>query len=136
MIGDTIATADLSAGTGDLPDHTSHITTFTKVNQDAYSSEYRYRGTDYDYVLKIRNTVESPRADGLTFERHNVELQVTKREDPSENIRAVPYITSFTVRMPRGGSMPVMKAVAGHLLSRLGPYDSGATLTKILNFES
>lgn len=136
MIGDTIATADLSAGTGDLPDHTSHVTTFTKVNQDAYSSEYRFRGTNYDYKLLIRNTVESPRSDGIVFERHNVELSATKRADPAEGTSAVPYIASFTVRMPRGGDISIMKAVAGHLASRIGPYDSGATLTKILNFES
>lgn len=136
MIGDTIATSDLSATTGDLPDATSHVTTLTKVNQDGYGSEYRYRGTDYDYKILIRNSVENPRSDGITFERHNVEFQVIERGDPAQALADVPYISSITIRCPKGGDHSLAMKSAAHLLSRFGQYDGGATLVKILNFES
>jgi hypothetical protein len=138
MIGDNIATGDLSSGTGDLPDATSHVTTLTKVNQDGYSSEYRFRGTDYDYRLLIRNSNENPRSDGVRFTRHNAEFTLTKRGDPEADppTSDVPYICSFTARMPKGGDADVMKALAGHLANQIALYSSGANLQKMLNFES
>lgn len=138
MIGDTIVTGDLSAGTGDLPDAASHLTTLVKVNQDAYASEYRLRGTDYDYVLKIRNSTESPRKDGVQFTRHNGEWTLTLRADPTADppTSAVPYIVSFTARMPIGGDADIMKVLAGHVANQFGLYDTGSILQKMLNFES
>jgi hypothetical protein len=138
MIGDTIVTGDLSAGTGDLPDATSHLTTLVKVNQDAYASEYRLRGTSYDYVLKIRNSTESPRKDGVRFTRHNGEFTLTLRANPEADppTSAVPYIVSVTARMPVGGDSDVMKALAGHVANQFGLYDTGSILQKMLNFES
>lgn len=138
MIGDTITTGDLSAGTGDLPDAASHLTVFTKVNQDAYSSEYRKRGSLYDYKLLLRNSTEAPRSDGVQFTRHNVELTVTLRADPTQDppTKDLPYIVSFTARMPKGGDSDIMKAVAGHLANTIALYSTGANLQKMLNFES
>lgn len=139
MIGDTVGLADLSATIGDLPDATSHITTLVKVNQDQYSSEYRFRGTSHDYVLKIRNTLENRRPDGVRFTRHNLELTMTRRADPEGDppLPAVPYITSCTLRFPEGGSQATMLLAAGHLLTRVGgTLDASALMTKLLNFES
>lgn len=139
MIGDTIATNDLSTGTGDLPDVTAHITTLTKVNQDGYSSEYRLRGTSHDYKLILRNSTEAPRkSDGMRFTRHNAELTVTKRADPEADppTSAVPYIVSITARFPSGGDATVMKAVAGQAADRICIAGSGSVLQKMLNFES
>lgn len=138
MIGDTIATSDLSAGTGDLPDASSHVTTLVKVNQDAYSSEYRLRGTSYDYKLLVRNSTESVRKDGVQFTRHNVEFTLTKRADPEADppTSAVPYIVSITARMPVGGDAAVMEALAGHLADLVAIASDGAILQKMLNYES
>lgn len=138
MIGDTIATNDRSASTGDFPDATSHITTVTKVNQDAYSSEYRYRGSEYDYKLLLRNSTEAPRADGVQFTRHNVEFTLTKRADYSVDpvVKALPYIVSITARMPTGGDATLMKVLAGHLADQVAIDTDGAILQKMLNFES
>lgn len=140
MIGDTFATNDLSASTGSLPDATAEITTLVKVNQDNYSSEYRLRGTLHDYAVKIRNSVESPRSDGVQFTRHNAEWTVIERGDPNADppTRDVPYIFSVTARMPRGGDADLMKAVAGHLATQICLYGTpaGLKLQKMLNFES
>lgn len=140
MIGDTFATNDLSASTGSLPDHSSEITTLVKVNNDNYGSEYRLRGTAHDYVIKIRNSVETPRADGVQFTRHNAEFTVTERGDPTADppTKDVPYIVSFTARMPKGGDAALMKAIAGHLATQIALYGSpaGLKLQKMLNFES
>nr|UJQ86000.1 MAG: putative coat protein [Leviviridae sp.] len=137
MIGSSWATSDLSSTIGDLPDATSHLTTFTLVNQDAYSSEYRFRGTDYDYVAKIRNTNESKRADGSLSTRHNAELTVTKRRDLGDPLsKDIVYVASLTVRFPQGGSADIMKVVAGHICNSIALSSSGARLQKMLNFES
>lgn len=45
-----------------------------KINQDAYSSEYLLKESAGEYRLKIRNSTNSTKRDGLTVERHNVEL--------------------------------------------------------------
>lgn len=138
MIGDTVVTSDLSAGTGDFPDATAHITTLVKVNQDAYSSEYRLRGDAHEYKLLIRNSVESPRKDGVQFTRHNAEFTFSLRADPSVSppVSEVPYIFSITARMPKGGDAALMETLAGHLASIIAITDDGTILQKMLNFES
>lgn len=44
----------------------------TRINQDAYASEYRLISDTESWVLKIRNTVE--KSGGYTYDRHNVEV--------------------------------------------------------------
>lgn len=140
MIGDTIATADRSSGTGDLPDATSHITTFTKVNNDNYGSEYRFRGTLYDYVLKLRNSTESPQKTGLVYTRHNAELQVILRGNPAASppVADVPFVCNITARLPKGGDKTVLIALAGHLgqLFCSTSFSSQYMLQRLINFES
>lgn len=48
-----------------------------KINQDSFGSEYYFRDSTQDFRVRIRHTVESPGKNGLTFERHNVELTRT-----------------------------------------------------------
>lgn len=140
MIGDNIATTDLSTLSGSLPDHTSQITTVVKVNNDNFGSEYRLRGAAHDYLLKVRNSVESPRNDGVQFTRHNVEFTVTERGDPLADppTKDVPYIASLTVRMPKGGDADLMRAIAGHTGYRFAVTGTAGSnlLLKMFNFES
>jgi hypothetical protein len=49
----------------------------TKINQDAYGSEYFLKEATQEFRVKIRHTTESPQSDGTKFERHNVELTQT-----------------------------------------------------------
>lgn len=140
MIGDTITTTDLSAGTGDLPDASAHLTTLTKVNNDGFASQYRFRGVDYDYVLDLRNSKENTRSDGVQFTRHNAAFQLTKRATVSAGIvtPAIPYIGNVTFRMPSTGDITVARALMGHLCTIIGLYGSATTsrLVRMINFES
>lgn len=140
MIGDTITTTDLSAGTGDLPDATAHLTVLTKVNNDGFSSQYRYRGTDYDYQLDLRNTKENRRSDGVLFTRHNASFLLTKRATISAGVitPAIPYIGNVTFRMPETGDITVARAMMGHLCTIIGLYGTATTsrLVRMINFES
>lgn len=138
MIGDTIATNDLSASTGDLPDATAHVTTLTKVNNDGFASQYRYRGTDYDYVLDIRNTYESVRSDGIKYSRHNAAFALTKRAVIASGILtpSIPYVCNITFRLPSTGDVAIATALAGHLAEIIPIHSNGARLLKMFNFES
>lgn len=137
MIGDTIANVDNSANTGSLSDWTADIVTLTKVNQDNYQSEYRYRGADFDYKVLIRNSVETPRSDGQQFTRHNIECTATLRGDSTAvpPTKDVPYIFSMTARMPKGGVVADMVAWMGAWTEWLNA-TAGAKLVKMVNFES
>lgn len=44
----------------------------TRVNQDNYGSEYRFRGDTDQVTMKIRHSGDSPDKDGIKMERHNV----------------------------------------------------------------
>jgi len=138
MIGDTIATNDLSASTGDLPDSSTHVTTLVKVNNDAFGSEYRFRGVDYDYVLQLRNSKESMRSDGVQYTRHNAAFTVTKRAVITSGILtpSIPYVCNLTFRLPSTGDVAIARAVAGHLATQIALYGNGAKLQKMFNFES
>lgn len=47
------------------------------VNQDAYSSEYRFKNSTVLYRVFVRHTFPAAKADGQTYERHNVEVTKT-----------------------------------------------------------
>lgn len=48
-----------------------------RINQDAFGSEYYYRGATFDLRLKIRHSKEKVSSDGVVFDRHNMELTQT-----------------------------------------------------------
>lgn len=140
MIGETIGTVDLSTSTGSLPDHTSEITTFRKRNQDNYGAEYFLRGTAHDYLIKVRNSLESPNlVKGYQFSRHNFEFSLFTRATGS--VREIPYIVSLTARFDKDlGDAAVLKALAGHA-TRIWASNTvnsvvGGFLQQQLNFES
>lgn len=70
MFGDTITmTLDGSGGTARV---------CSKINQDAYSSEYLNRNSTDEIRVKIRHSVESLKPGQLyPIERHNVEVTQT-----------------------------------------------------------
>lgn len=140
MIGTTLATADTStahSGFTELPDVASHIITLALQNQDNFGSQYGYRGTDYDYKLLIRNTVESPRPGSPKITRHNAEFQMTKRATITSGIvtPSVPYVVGLTMRFPETGTQAFMVGLAAALTETLMG-TSGAKLLKMINFES
>lgn len=49
----------------------------TKVNQDQYSSVYRFRNSTTMYVAKIRHTTVKATASSVEKERHNFEVVQT-----------------------------------------------------------
>jgi hypothetical protein len=49
----------------------------TKVNQDQYSSEYRFRNGTHQYVAKIRHTTVKANGSVAAKERHNFEVVQT-----------------------------------------------------------
>lgn len=48
-----------------------------RINQDSYGSEYLLREATQEFRVKIRHSVETPKAGALTLERHNFELTQT-----------------------------------------------------------
>jgi hypothetical protein len=140
MIGDTIATADQGATTGNLPDNSAGVTTYRKRNQDNFGAEYAFKGTSYDYLIRVRNSYESPNvALGYRLTRHNCEWSLTKR--PAAGVRAIPLIVSLTCRYdPDLGDPVLVKALAGHACmtwsTRTIVGSVGGFLQSQLNFES
>jgi len=63
MLGNTIV---LPQAGGDI--------TCTLVNQDVYSSEYRFTNTTDRYVVKIRHSVVKPTGIYPQYDRHNFEV--------------------------------------------------------------
>lgn len=66
MLGNTLV---LPQAGGDI--------TLTKINQDEYSSEYKFRNSTSQYVAKIRHTKTEATATKLAKERHNFEVVQT-----------------------------------------------------------
>lgn len=49
----------------------------TRINQDAYGSEYRYSETLYNVVLRIRHSKVKATSTAIARDRHNVEIVKT-----------------------------------------------------------
>lgn len=54
-----------------------------RINQDNYGSEYFLNDGTLTFRVKIRHSLEGAQKDGSTFERHNVELTVTRLATPT-----------------------------------------------------
>lgn len=50
------------------------VVDLVRVNQDKFSSNYRYRGTDLQVELNIRHTSRKDSVTGDNVDRHNVEV--------------------------------------------------------------
>jgi hypothetical protein len=48
-----------------------------KVNQDGYSSEYRFRDATHEVRVMVRHSRTTARADRPSYDRHNVEIVET-----------------------------------------------------------
>lgn len=48
-----------------------------RIRQSDYLSEYFYRGTVFELTLIVRHSKEKRNADGVVFDRHNIELTQT-----------------------------------------------------------
>jgi hypothetical protein len=68
MFSDTLTFTDLH-GTDDF--------VLQRINQDGYSSEYRYRDADREIGLTIRNTSYADKKRPVTIDRHTVQLTET-----------------------------------------------------------
>jgi hypothetical protein len=66
MLGDTLTvTLDGSGGTAVVT---------SKINQDSYAAEYLNKGATYEIRVRVRHSKETPKADGIAYDRHNVEF--------------------------------------------------------------
>ncbi|DAD52046.1 coat protein [ssRNA phage Zoerhiza.2_24] len=125
MFADTITFTDVH-GTEDFA--------FVRVNQDKYSSEYRY-STDLKRVtLKLRNTSRYDKPSGKTFDRHNVELVETILA-VSPSILTTERKVYLTFEVQQGDVLADNVALAVALCGWLTA-SSAATLVKLTAFES
>jgi hypothetical protein len=107
---------------------------FVRVNQDKYSSEYRYTTDLKRVTLKLRNTTRFDKSSLKTFDRHNVELQ--------ETLFAVAPSTQSTVRTcyftfeVQQGDVIADSVALGHALAFWLVTGSDANMLKLASFES
>jgi hypothetical protein len=139
MLGSTFALPDITAfsGVSEFPDVTSHVVTLQLQNNDAYGSAYGFKGTDYDYKVLIRNTLESPVAGQPRKSRHNAHLDFTKRATVSGGVvtPAIPYSCDVTIRLPETGTVALGQSTAVYLLYALLGSNANK-IPKMFNFES
>jgi hypothetical protein len=122
MFSDTLTFTDLH-GTDDF--------VLQRINQDGYSSEYRYRDADREIGLTIRNTSYADKKRPVTIDRHTVQL--------TETVFPVAPATLSTIRKcyavfenQQGDSITLSVDIAGALCAFL----SESNWTKTVNFES
>jgi hypothetical protein len=48
-----------------------------RINQDSYGSEYFLKETTQEFRVRIRHSKEAPDKNGISHDRHNVELTMT-----------------------------------------------------------
>jgi len=107
---------------------TNHM--LQRVNQDGYSSEYRFHSDNLSIKCFIRNSSSLPKGATVNRERHNVEVTLTrKRIDGTLSSMKVYTVVDHE---PMGS---VDDAV--DLLARLGWFTlTRANVEKLMNFES
>lgn len=102
-----------------------------RINQDNYGSEYSLRSTTEEYRMKIRNSKESPRSDGIVLDRHNVELTHTIFATPSAN--KIVRIYSFTQRVPENDDVTAAALPSKGFIDFV---DAGTVQDDLLNWMS
>lgn len=125
MFADTITLTDVH-GTEDFA--------FVKVNQDKYSSEYRYTTDLKRVTLKIRNTNRFDKASLKTFDRHNVEIQETIFAVAPSTLSTV-RTAYFTFEVQQGDVLADVVALGVSLCGWLTA-SSAANMGKMAQFES
>lgn len=122
MLGDTV-TVTLGGSGG-----TERV--LKKINQDNYAAEYLDRATSDEVRLRVRHTVETPKAGQVALDRHNVELTQTVFATETDPEYTRQYYTVF--RLAKGDVAAECVDVAEALT-----YLSDATfLGKIAGWES
>jgi hypothetical protein len=125
MFADTITYTDVH-GTEDFA--------FVKVNQDKYSSEYRYTTDTKRVTLKIRNTNRFDKSSLKTFDRHNVEVQETIFAVAPSTLSTV-RTAYFTFEVQQGDVLADVVALGVALCGWLTA-SSAANMGKMAQFES
>lgn len=102
-------------------------TSVSKINQDAYSSEWRARTATGSVVLKIRHT--QAMRNGVQYVRHNVELTQTilATETVPEHIRKVYFVLEV---LPSETSIAIAQTLGNYFLA------SESFMNNLLNWES
>lgn len=104
--------------------------TFTRVNQDGYSSEWLSRQTLYQMRMKIRHSVVPAKGSEPAKDRHNVEVVKT--------VYATSTVAQYTEKVylvfesiQSNSSVEFPNALANWLIA-----STNAQLTKLVNWES
>ncbi len=107
---------------------------FVRVNQDKYSSEYRYTTDLKRVTLKLRNTTRFDKSSLKTFDRHNVEIKETLFAVAPSTL-STERTAYFTFEVQQGDSIADCVALS-HALAFWLVTASDANMTKLAQFES
>lgn len=122
MFGDTL-TLTLLGTTDDTP--------FVKVNQDGYSSTYRFVNATRETRLVIRHSKTKATAARASYDRHNVEILDT--------VFATTTVPSYTRKVYAVVEALASDAYAANMIIGLCSWllaSSAAAVTKLRNWES
>jgi hypothetical protein len=105
--------------------------TLVKINQDKYSSEYRFNDGSVEIFARIRHSTFNSKPLGRPVDRHNVEI--THRTISAAPTPDIVFKTYAVMEIPNNGTA----AAAGPILEALGDFVKDDTLQpKLLNWES
>jgi len=92
-----------------------------KINQDGYGSHYRYSSSTERLDLKIRHVADKPK-NGVTYDRHNVELTWTLiSADPDVSDTVVQaYIVLKNESTDLGTNVPYLAVALADLIKVSG----------------
>lgn len=104
--------------------------TAVKINQDKYSSEYRFRDTYQEITLKIRHSSFTPKA-GVKTDRHAIEM--VRNVFATATAAAEVHKAYAVMELPYNGNL----AYSSEICEALGDFIKNDTLQpKIFNWES
>lgn len=104
--------------------------TLTKVNQDQYSSEYRFRDTIHQVIVKVRHSQTNIVQGAEKFDRHNIEVtQVVFATPTVAEVRRKTYIVWEHV--PSDTVLVLVDGLSDWLIA-----STNANAAKVHNWES